>query len=189
MATRPTNPTRPTRAQKPGGSNSQHKAKQNSLPESGKTEKRPIPDPVEYLQSKAGVTVNGPQGHVTSDAAGHSNPMSPGASGTVGSSNTTKDSGAPQGFGGVPQKKEPQGNKAPVSGAGKKAASGLSPSNKKKAGAQAVGKPAFGLPSRNAMVRRQHPTFSGSGQSPNGSGLSNRSGILSKFEGFTPNPN
>ena len=180
----PTRATRPTRAQKPGGTQSKHEPKKNSLPASGKQESRPIPDPVDYMRSHSGVTVNGPAGAQQSGATGPS-PMSPGVSGG-GTSTTTKDSGAPQGFGGVPKKREPQGQKAQAKEGGGKF--GLAPSNKKKAPTMTRGNNKVN-PSRGAMIRRQHPTFAGSGAVPGGSGLSSRSGILSKFEGFTPNPN
>jgi hypothetical protein len=159
------------------------------MPQSQKKEKRDIPDPVEWLKSRQG-GANGPENAgAQMPNQGHSKTMTPGQSGR---DNSASDpSGATNGFGNN-TKREPapkKGQQVPAHQArgkgGKKTE--LSPSNKKHAGSMTKGKPAFGLPSRDSMVRRLHPNFAGNKNPPSRSSQPNRSGILSKFEGFTPN--
>ena len=157
-----------------------------ATPPSGKKEKHPVPDPAQWMMEHAGQTVNGPAGAAPNTPQRGNKPMTPGMSGSTAESGPTKSSGAPQGFGGGPKKKEPQGNKAQA-GHKKGGKFGLAPNNKSKAKTMVEGKHP-NLPSRNAMVRRLHPNFSpGGGAVPNNNQPA-RSGLLSKFEGFTPAP-
>jgi hypothetical protein len=98
-----------------------------------------------------------------------------------GSSMPTQTSGAPQGFGGGTKKKEPQGNKGQHHRKGKITPS---PNNKSKAKAMVNGKTPFGMPSKNAIVRRLHPP-AGNSTAASAAGH-NRNGVLSNFAGFGP---
>lgn len=148
-----------------------------------KTEKRKIPTPMEWLQANA---QNGPQNAGASTGpAGFTQPMTPGATGRT---MPTQHSGAVNGIQGGRGPKAPQGQETPASkarGNGKKQTT-LSPNNKKKAGSMTHGKPAFGMPSKNALARRLHPPV-GASKAPSATNASGRNGILSKFEGFSAN--
>lgn len=157
-------------------------------PASKKKEKRDIPDPAEWMRQHAG-GANGPQNAgAGTGPTGFSKTNTPGESGR--DTSGTQPSGATNGFGNNTHRQPapPKGQETPANkakGDGKKKAE-LSPNNKKHAGSMTKGKPGHGLPSRNAMVRRLHPNFAGSKNPPTRPAQPNRSGILSKFEGFTP---
>ena len=154
-----------------------------ALPKSNKKEQRSIPDPATWMAQHMGMTVNGPQGAAPDTAQQGGPPMTPGQSGSAAGSGPTTSSGAPQGFGGIPKKKAPQGNQGQQTT--KSGPVGLHPNNKSKAKPRNKGKLPSNLPARNAMVRRVHPGFGGAVPSHNQPA---RSGLLSKFEGFTPSP-
>lgn len=148
-----------------------------------KSEKRKIPTPMEWLAAQS---QNGPaNAGAGTGPEGFSAPMTPGATGKT---MPTVHSGAQNGQRGGTGSHEPQGQNTPASkarGNGKKETK-LSPSNKKHAGSMAKGKGGYGMPTRDAIARRLHQPV-GTSKAPAAKGPAGRTGILSKFEGFSPN--
>jgi hypothetical protein len=136
--------------------------------------KREIPDPVAWMQAHMGPNEGAPGGQQTGQ------PVS-----QFGGDKPTQGDPAKNGFQSVNSHGKAQnGRKEPSSnfrGNGKQKKE-LSPNNTKKAGSQAKGNPAFGMPSRNAIARRIHrPVGQSTAQSAKeGRG---RTGNLKNFEG------
>jgi len=139
------------------------------------TSSKSAPDPVAWMQEHMGHA--GPSG-------GSGQPVS-----ASGSDKPTQHDGAKVGFKNVNSHgKAEHGRKEPSSkfrGNGQKK-SELAPNNKKHAGSSTKGKPAFGMPTRNAIARRLNKPV-GQSQAPSAQNARGRTGQLKNFEGFNKN--
>lgn len=146
---------------------------------------REIPDPIAYMKAHMSPNEGSP-----GEEAGES-PAMEAQEQAFGIDKPTQGDGRQNGIN-VQSSKGPEtknGNPEPASksrGSGKKKTE-LSPNNKKKAGpmVKAGGKPPFGMPSREAIGRKL--VSMGTSKAPAAQNASGRTGILSHFEGFSPN--
>lgn len=139
--------------------------------------KREIPDPAEFMRQRMG---GGPQSGEPGPT-GHAQPMSPGvhAKSPIGDKRNPNQNGQATAGSKADTKKGQQTPASKARGSGKHQTKTL-PSNGKKAPAMVKGKPAYGMPSMNAVGRHVNQAL-GKGTT------SSRSGILSHFEGFSGN--
>lgn len=154
------------------------------VPGAHKKEQRKIPDPAQWMRDRAGAA-NGPANAGKGGSHPESqNPMSPGA---TGKSMPTQHGGRQNGTNNNGKSAPPKGQAASARSArgSGKSKSELSPNNHKKAGSMVKGKSSH-LPTRDAIERRLHPNM-GASKATSATRASGRSGILSKFEGFSPN--